>query len=474
MKKILSLISLFLFILISPAHSGPSQNPKYVFYFIGDGMGASQREFAQLYLREESRNPHATLSMNQLEVAGLTSTIAADTLVTDSAAAATALATGVKTNKGVVSISPKGKKLITLMEAAEAKGMATGLITTTRLTHATPAAFAAHAPSRDMENEIAEELVRSGVDFMAGGGIRHFIPQGMGPKDITGKAVKSKRNDDKNLFSELRNRGYATFIGKAGAHALETTDFTSLDRAVIALTRGHLPFEIDRKNQLPHTPSLADLTRMGIQVLSRDPDGFVVMVEGGRIDHACHVNDPVGAIHDTLALDRAVEQAREFARRHPDETLILVVGDHETGGLGMGMDPQGYALNMAALVPATTSLGRLHFGPARYQGDPETFIHRLETQYGLSQMTATERVALHAAMADSDAGKKAGFYNYDPAALTAARLLSTRANIYWTATIHTATMIPLAASGPQAMRFTGFKDNTFVARTLAEVLHLDL
>ncbi len=473
-RYVLSIILLLLFALSGPTWARP---PKYVFYFIGDGMGASQRQFSEFFLRETDKNPGAVLTMNTFEVAGLTATYAANTLITDSAAAATALATGVKTNKGYVGVSPRGKALITLTEAARDKGLATGIITTTRLTHATPASFTAHNLSRSNENDIAMDLFNCNVDFMAGGGIRHFLPKDHLPRetDITHRPIKGRRKDGVNLVQAFMDKGYAAFVGKKGAAAFKTTDFTRVPRAFIALTQGHLPFEIDRQNAFPQAPSLADLTRAGIQSLSLDPDGFFVMVEGGRIDHACHINDPVGTIHDVLALDRAVAQALEFARAHPDDTLILVVGDHETGGLGLGMDTLGYRLNMAALVPARISVnGNLSRGPQKYKGHRNAFLELIQSQYGLSQLTPGESNRLNTAMDLADAGKTSGYYQYDPVALATARLLSERANIHWTCTIHTATMIPLSATGVGANEFSGFKDNTQIARTLARVMGLGL
>lgn len=175
LKKILGLILVILFI-ATPAMAG---QPKYVFYFIGDGLGASQRQFSEFFMREKQGNPDQKLLMNTFKIAGVNTTYAADTLITDSAAACTALASEIKTNKGVIGKDVNGKDVKTLVEAAEEYGMATGLVTTTRLTHATPAAFAAHNESRNNENDIADDYVTSTVDFFAGGGIRHFIPKSM-------------------------------------------------------------------------------------------------------------------------------------------------------------------------------------------------------------------------------------------------------------------------------------------------------
>ena len=473
------LVPLLILIFISISQGTQAAPPKYVFYFIGDGLGASQRQFSEYYLRETTQNPRAKLVMNQFEVAGLNTTHAADTLVTDSAAAATALATGHKTNKGMLAISPEGTPLTTLLEAVAPLGMARGIITTTRITHATPAAFFAHNASRNHENEIAQDLLNSDLDFIAGGGIRHFIPRDTpkNQKDAAGKPIKSKRRDKKDIIAQFKARNYASFIGSSGARAFATQDFSQISKAIALFTHSNLPFDIERQYQSPELPPLAKMTRAGIGVLEQDPQGFFLMVEGGRIDHACHANDPAAALHDVLALDRAVAVAWEFYKAHPKETLILVVGDHETGGLGMGLDIQGYRLNLKALEPVRMVMvgrGRLR-GPGTYAQNAPAVFHRLETQYGLANLTPMESQALTRAMETADNTEPPpGRYPYDPVSLTAARLLSRRANIGWTATVHTATMVPLSAQGVGSHEFSGFKDNTQIATTLARVLGVNL
>ncbi|THB81336.1 MAG: alkaline phosphatase [Desulfobacteraceae bacterium] len=473
LKKTLGLV-LALMLLSLPAFAG---QPKYVFYLIGDGLGASQRQFSEFFIREKQQNPAQELLMNTFEVAGINTTYAANTLITDSAAAGTALASGIKTNKGVIGMTPDGKKVKTLIEAAEAKGMATGIITTTRLTHATPAAFAAHNMSRNNENEIAEDFVTSDVDFFAGGGIRHFIPQARKIEngDAVGKTIKSKRKDDKDLVADFEAKGYQTFIGMPGAKGFVSQDFSKLDKVFAAFTYTHLPYEIERINKYNDVPSLAKMTRAGIEVLKKDNDGFFLMVEAGRIDHAAHANDPTGVIYDTIAFDQAIKEAYEFYKQHPEETLIIVVGDHETGGMGLGMDSMGYKLDLKSLMATRISVeDTLSYGSGQYKGDKEGYLSLLSEEFGLANLSNAEAARLQKAMADADAGKTMGYYKVNPAALTAAHILSERANINWTTTIHTATMIPMSATGVSAQRFSGFKDNTEIAQTMAELLQFNL
>lgn len=472
-KTITGLILAIVFISV-PALAG---QPKYVFYLIGDGLGASQRQFSEFFIREKQHNPAGELLMNTFEVAGINTTYAADTLITDSAAAGTALASGIKTNKGVIGMTPDGKPVKTLVEAAEDRGMATGLITTTRLTHATPAAFAAHTMSRNNENDIAEDYVTSGVDFFAGGGIRHFIPESMKIEngDAVGATIKSKRKDEKNLIREFENKGYQTFIGKQGALDFKNRDFSKTDKVFAAFTYTHIPYEIERINKYPDVPSLAEMTRAAIEVLKKDGDGFFLMVEGGRIDHAAHANDPTGVIYDTIAFDNAVKEAYGFLQAHPDDTLIVVVGDHETGGMGLGMDSMGYKLDMSRLTATRISVeDTLAYGSGQYTGDKTAYLALLRDEFGLDNLTESETAKLNQAMADADAGKTAGYYKVNPAALAAAHILSERANINWTTTIHTATMIPMSATGTGAPRFSGYKDNTEIARAMADLMGFSL
>lgn len=450
-----------------------AKQPKYVFYFIGDGLGASQRQFSEFFVQEKMSNPDQRLLVNSLPVAGMNTTYAKNSLITDSAAAGTALASGVKTNNGVVGMDAQGNRVKTLIEAAAAEGMATGIVTTTRLTHATPAAFASHNESRNNENEIAEDFLNSGVDFFAGGGVRHFIPKSMKKPnaDAVGATIKSKRKDERNLVDEFAEKGYKTYMGMEGARQFKKDNFSRIDKVFAAFTYTHMPYEIERMNLYPEVPSISEMTAAAIDVLSKDRGGFFLMVEGGRIDHAAHANDPTGVIHDTIAFDNAVKVAYDFLQKHQNDTLIVVVGDHETGGMGLGLDSKGYKLEMGSLMDTKISVeDTLTWGSGKYEGDKAKYLRILESQFGLTNLTAKEKAMLNQAMADADAGKTMGYYKVNPAALTAAHILSSRANIHWTTTIHTATMIPMSATGIGAEKFSGYKDNTVIAKTMADLL----
>ncbi|PAB59600.1 alkaline phosphatase [Anaeromicrobium sediminis] len=437
--------------------------PKYVFYFIGDGLGAAQRQAGEYYVHETTGNKEFKLNMNTLPKVGINTTHSADSLVTDSAAAGTALATGNKTNNGVISKLPDGTDVKTLIEEAETKGMATGIVTSTRLTHATPATFASHNISRGNENEIAVDYLDSGVDFFAGGGYRNFIPQ---------SEEGSKRKDDRNLVEEFKNQGYKTFIGKESTK--EFRDFKASDESKVfaSFTSSHLPYEVDRKNT-NETPALAEIIDTAIETLSKDEDGFFLMVEGGRIDHAGHANDLAGVIHDVLAFDEAINEALDFYKEHKDETLIVVVGDHETGGMGLGFG-KNYFLKFDQLkyvkVSVEDTLQKI------YNGNREEYLKYIEENFALNDLNEEELKELNKAMDLVDNGQKDektyGYYN--PVATATTHILSKRANAYWTTFAHSGTQIPMSAIGVNAEAFEGFKDNIEIAKTMAEIMKFQL
>lgn len=433
--------------------------PKYVFMFIGDGLGSAQRQIAEYYMtgveREEER-----LLINQLPVAGINTTHSLNTLVTDSAAAGTALATGHKTDNGMISILPSGERLESIAQYANKSGMKTGLVTTTRLTHATPAVFASNNISRGNENEIADDFIHSGIDFFAGGGYRNFIPQG---------TEGSKRRDDRDLTKEFKGEGYEVFIGEKESQEFMDLEGKKNKKVFAALSPSHMPYEVDRVNSKPHLPSLADMTRKGIEVLSEGRDGFFMMVEAGRIDHAAHANDAASVIHDTLAMDRAVREAYEFYEKHPEETLIVVVGDHETGGLGLGYG-KNYFLNLEALKDVRVSVDDVL--QKKYRGNRKEYFNFIGENMGLANLNQEERDAIVKAMDIEDSGDydSALFGDYTPTSVATAHVLARRSNVMFTTYAHTGTQIPLSAVGRGAEKFAGFIDNTEIAETLIEMV----
>lgn len=292
-----------------------------IILFIGDGMGEGQRTAG----RWSEVGQGGTLAMDTMPFSGWSRTASADDPITDSAAAGTALATGVKTNNGMIAMDPDSNPLTTILERAQARGLAVGLVTTTQMAHATPASFAAHVPDRGMMTEIANQMLAAQVDVLLGGGEDEFLPT-----TATGCYPEpGERDDGRNLINEAIANGY-TYVCSAAAFAV--VDPTSTSRL--------LGLFADEGMTRPFSPSLAQMTQKAIDILSQDPDGFFLMVEGGQIDWACHANDATNAITDTIGLDEAVDVGKAYASTIPS-TLIIVTADHETGGMSADLESSG-------------------------------------------------------------------------------------------------------------------------------------
>jgi len=242
------------------------------------------------------------------------------------------MATGEKTNNGVISqnsaaIQGKrdGENLTTILEMAEDSGLSTGLITTTRITHATPAAFYAHVDNRDNESEIADQLLASGVEVILGGGLQYFT----GENDTDPLGNYGKRGDERDLLNEFESQGYALVYNGSSFHRV---DSNTTERLLGLFDSSHMQYDLERLSGEEKDPGLADMTSKAISILSRNPKGFFLMVEGGRIDHAGHERNISKNVADTLAFDEAVKVATDFASLN-NETLVIVTADHECGGL---------------------------------------------------------------------------------------------------------------------------------------------
>lgn len=293
-----ALLSVLLFTSCGMGHGEDS--PSNIILFIGDGMGEAHAMAGSYFATGEATG----LSFQQFPVRSSVTTRSADNPVTDSAAAATAMATGSKVNNGVLSVAlpGDGKPLETILEQALKVGKRAGIVTTTTITHATPAAFASHQPSRTDGSSIAQDMLYGAKpDLLFGGG-------GEGMSFLLAKAA-----------------GYCIVIDRE-----EMLNLVSGDLPVSGqFGESHLPYEIEGLGNLPH---LSEMTQKAIDLLSQDPEGFFLVVEGGRIDHAAHGNDLPRMVAEVVELARSVDVALRWAEEHPS-TLIVVTADHETGGL---------------------------------------------------------------------------------------------------------------------------------------------
>ncbi|MBI2214643.1 MAG: alkaline phosphatase [Acidobacteria bacterium] len=272
---------------------------KNLILVVGDGMGLTQLAAARFALR----GPDGILWIQALPSTALVRTQSSSSLVTDSAAAATAIATGVRVANGVVSVDPAGASLPTLFERARARGLSAGLVTTARITDATPAAFSAHVASRDDELEIAKQQAASGIEVLLGCNPEKFLPPSRG----------GERKDGADLAAALRAAGYATTLDPA---------------ALSASSSGRLFGLFAEKNR----PPLPALTRAALDTIASDPEGFVLLVESEETDSASHNHQLERLIRGMNELDEAVRVALEFAKADGN-TLVVVTADHETGGM---------------------------------------------------------------------------------------------------------------------------------------------
>lgn len=433
---------------------------KYIFYFIGDGMGTNQVLASEMYLAElEGRIGRKPLLMTQFPNSGQVATFSASNGITDSSAAGTCLATGTKTNNGTLGLSPAKDTLRSVAEILQQQGYGIGIMTTVAIDHATPAAFYAKVPDRNMYYEIGTQLAYTDFDFFGGAGFH--------------KPVNKHNKKTPNLYDLCEEQGYTFAHGYADAQTkmnapklilTQTTD--GIDRTKQA---GSLPYAIDRQED---ALTLRQIVSTAIPYLSQKHDRFFMMVEGGMIDYACHGQDGATAIGETLDMDAALEEAYNFYLAHPDETLIVVTADHETGGMAMGNG--GYVLNLQALQHQHCSSWILSDQlSSLFKDNTPTWemVKDLLTRqlgfYTSVELTDEEDAQLHdlynKAVAHKDGKVKTLYKTMNELGSTAIALLNKKAHLGWTSYGHTAHAVPVFAVGVGAERFTGWHDNTEIA-----------
>lgn len=446
-----------------------TKTAKYIFYFIGDGMGAAQVNSAQVYLDAAGNKTGkwAQLSFTDFPVVGLKRTYSANSYITDSAAAGTAMATGEKTNQGTLGLDSSGKPLVSIAELAKGQGMKVGIVSTASIDHATPAAFYAHQNARGSYYEIGKDLTESNFDYFGGGGF-------LQPRGKDGKQP--------DLFKLAESKGYKIVKDKAGIEALKAGAGKTIAISPVLDASQSVPFEIDQKQ---NALSLADFTRKGIEVLNQ-PKGFFLMVEGGKIDWACHENDGGTVVKETIGLSEAVAEAYKFYEKHPDETLIIVTGDHETGGMSLGSAKLQYQLKLELLAKQTMSSEVFEAKLNAYKQKSGTKAKLTELMpliaeaYGLkAPFNTAEQKQLEAAfkMSMTEKSKRPKddetyrlYGNIDPLASVLNHMLAARAGIGFTTYSHTGVTIPVYAVGVGAEAFSGSYEDTEVFHRLKALL----
>lgn len=404
-------------------------NNNSLILFIGDGMGTPQVALTRLYAA--NLEPSQKLTLDEILVGLVNTQSIHDELtgqsgrVTDSAAAATALSTGKRTPNAKIGVDANDKPIQTIIQSAKAAGKSTGIITTTSITHATPASFATHVPHRKMETEIAAQLVNSGVDVLMGGGERYFIAE---PKDAKfGEAV---RTDNKNLLKQFKSQGYSIAFTVDELKAAKQKPVLGLFAA------DQTAFELARAQS---APSLVDMLEKSLELLGDNPKGFLLIVEGGRIDHAAHANNPVDMVHETLMFDKAVRTGLEYVKANPNSAL-MVTADHETGGLTLGRS-EVYDVNVEALMAVNASSETIQ-AAIKSAKNPSNVKKVLEQYTSIDDFTQEELTLL-----------AAGGLRWD-------KLISDRAFIGWTTHGHTGLDVGIYAYGDVAGNVSGYIDNT--------------
>ncbi len=374
---------------------------KNAIFFIGDGMGPAQMTAGRLY----KGGSFYKMNYEKFEFTGFSKTYSSDNYTTDSAAGATALAAGVKSYNGSISMSDpkwekskKARELETLADLAKAQGKSVGIITTTRITHATPACYFAHVLNRNSDSEIAQQRLESHVDLWIGRGRNHFFT----------KSIGEKRSDGRNILNLMKEKGAYTPSSLDQIKKIE-----NLDNQILALfSDSHIEYKQTGKSEA----KLDDMVKEAIRLLSQNPKGYFLLVEGGRVDHASHINHEERMMAEMVDLDDAIGYAMDNVNL--DDTLIVLTADHETAGVAIS----GYG-------PHKSAEGKNILGKTTPRGKGETIRPILSWATGPGQSLSS----MHSAA-------------------------------------HTAVDVPIGAIGVGASQFTGWMDNTQIALNIAEAM----
>lgn len=453
MKK---LFGFFMLLLIAVTVS--AKTPKYVFYFIGDGMGPSHVLGTEYYLGELEGvigRPNK-LCFTQFPKSAFVSTYSKSNGVTDSAASGTALATGSKTKNGFLGVTMDSTPVYSVAYAAKQAGFPVGISSTVGINHATPGAFYAHQPGRSRYYEIGKDMLTADYDFYAGGDL----------------IATSQQRDE--IYAKAKEQGYTIARGyddyKSNGKSAKKLMLYQKDVAT------DLPYAIDREEG---DLTLAQIAEAGIEFLSKkSKKGFFFMLEGGKIDYASHADDGATALNEVIDFDNAIKVAYDFYKKHPNETLIIVTADHETGGLVLGYSG-AYALNLKALKGQKVSAERMgsilrRASRARMELRWERVQELLKENFGLwdeIEMTKEETHELRAyfeqAYATTDIAKRES--KLTSLATRAKQMVNSKALLSWAGPNHSASFVPLFAIGAGAENFYGVIDNTDIPKIIKKI-----
>lgn len=435
-----------------------AQTPKYIFLFIGDGMGPNTVYYTDL-VNKTLDHQAKDLNFYYFPVKNLICTKSANSLVTDSSAAGTALASGVKIDNSALGYAPDGSFPVTVAELAKKNGYGAGVATSVAVNHATPASFYGHTKSRNDYNELAEQLFSGNIDFAAGA--TFLTNKGTTPQDLVAKA---------------KDAGMTVFCGQDEYKTVKGGRVLYLSND---LDHSSIPYAIDRK---PGDTQLADFTKGAIDFLySNFKKGFFLMVEGGKIDYGTHATDAATSVWEVNDMAKSIDLALDFMAKHPTETLILVTADHDTGALSLSRN--SYEMHPEYMQYQKLSKDQLSVKIAQLRGQTGNNAswaqvkEILKAELGLwdkvpvkpeQEKRLTE--VYKQTFLDDDKTREVNLYSSNERlAATAIDVLAAAAGIQWPISSHSGAPVILAAKGVQAAAFSGCTDNTEVAKTIIKV-----
>lgn len=423
------------------------KDPTNVIMLVMDGSSNNAVSLARWYKGE-------SLAMDEILTGGVT-THSAESAITDSAPAGTALATGHKSNSGYVGVLPSVvdmpgvegnpdnafKPVANVLEGAKQLGKATGIVSTSEIQHATPASFSSHVTSRSNYDDIGEQQVYQNMDVILGGGYDYLKSE--------------NRKDGENLVSVIEEKGYDLITTR------DELLTTKSDKIYGSFAGSSLAYELDRTKTNPNEPSLAEMTFTAINTLNKDKDGFFLMIEGSKIDWAAHANDPIGMVTDILSFDDAVNEALKFAKKDKN-TMVIAVTDHGNSGITIGNENTNSTydkINISNYINPLKKATMTVDGALSHLKPDRSNLVEVAKLYGLDHLTAEETAALNA----TETKKLAG---------TFVNLLSKRADLGYTTGGHTGDDVFLYSYGPK--RISGLVDNTDLAKEMANFMGIKL
>lgn len=427
------------------------KTPKYVFFMLGDGMGMGVTYNAGLY----RGGPQALPSFTGFPVVGITTTYSNDDFVTDSSAAGVAIYSGIKTNNSSAGTAPDGSPVESVIQQAKRLGWGAGMVTTNGINHATPAAIGANVKSRKEYDEIARQILSSDIDVLGGSTV-----------------LSNDADGREKWLSKASGMGWNVFVGKKSFKACDGKALYVSDKVY----GEDLAYAIDRR---PDDVELADFTRLAIDHLMAkySEEGFLLFIEGGSIDHACHSNDAKTAFEEVLDFEKSVNMVMAFAAEHPDETLIVVCVDHDTGGLTLSKpyDLSLLANQKSSMSETTARLAAFRDGKTEVTWEQVKAVLKETLGYwDTFQPGAKEEEVLRNLYNKSFKGKmepvKDLYHTNEPVAAEAVSFLTKKAGLRWTNRSHTSSPTPYFVMGAGCGSFQNCHDNTDLATRLRALL----